>query len=102
MGRYNEILRQIDHDTCDPIFWAARDGTLCTPASRAAGEKWEAEAAARAKQAKQEAAEKHRREVLSEKTVGEPGPDPELDPAPAFAELQDEPPEREASMEDQE
>ena len=28
MGRYNEILRQIDHDTCDPIFWAARDSTL--------------------------------------------------------------------------
>ena len=28
MGRYNEILRQIDHDEFDPIFWAARDGTL--------------------------------------------------------------------------
>jgi uncharacterized protein len=28
MGRYNEILRQIDDDTFDPVFWAARDGTL--------------------------------------------------------------------------
>jgi uncharacterized protein len=28
MGRYNEILRQIDHDAFDPIFWAARDGTV--------------------------------------------------------------------------
>jgi uncharacterized protein len=28
MGRYNEILRQIDHDAFEPIFWAARDGTL--------------------------------------------------------------------------
>jgi uncharacterized protein len=28
MGRYNEILRQIDHDAFDPIFWATRDGTL--------------------------------------------------------------------------
>jgi hypothetical protein len=23
MGRYNEILRQIDHDEFGPIFWAA-------------------------------------------------------------------------------
>ena len=28
MGRYNEILRQIDHDAFEPIFWATRDGTL--------------------------------------------------------------------------
>jgi uncharacterized protein len=28
MGRYNEILRQIDHDEFDPISWAAHDGTL--------------------------------------------------------------------------
>ena len=28
MGRYNEILRQIADDACDPIFWADRDGTL--------------------------------------------------------------------------
>jgi uncharacterized protein len=28
MGRYNEILRQIDHDEFDPIFWAAHNGTL--------------------------------------------------------------------------
>jgi uncharacterized protein len=28
MGRYNEILRQIDHNAFDPIFWAARDGTV--------------------------------------------------------------------------
>jgi uncharacterized protein len=28
MSRYNEIIRQIDHDAFDPIFWAARDGTL--------------------------------------------------------------------------
>jgi uncharacterized protein len=28
MGRYNEILRQIDHDAVEPIFWATRDGTL--------------------------------------------------------------------------
>jgi uncharacterized protein len=28
MGRYNEILRQIDDDTFDPVFWADRDGTL--------------------------------------------------------------------------
>jgi uncharacterized protein len=28
MGRYNEILRQIDRDAFEPIFWAARDGTL--------------------------------------------------------------------------
>jgi uncharacterized protein len=28
MGRYNEILRQLDHDAFDPIFWATRDGTL--------------------------------------------------------------------------
>ena len=28
MGRYNEILRQIDHDEFDPILWAAHNGTL--------------------------------------------------------------------------
>lgn len=28
MGRYNEILRQVADDTCDPIFWADRNGTL--------------------------------------------------------------------------
>jgi uncharacterized protein len=28
MGRYNEILRQIDHDAFHPIFWAAHDGTV--------------------------------------------------------------------------
>jgi uncharacterized protein len=28
MGRYNEILRHIDHDAFDPIFWATRDGAL--------------------------------------------------------------------------
>jgi uncharacterized protein len=28
MGRYNEILRQIDHDEFEPIFWAAHNGTL--------------------------------------------------------------------------
>jgi hypothetical protein len=28
MGRYNEILRQIDHDAFEPIFWATRYGTL--------------------------------------------------------------------------
>jgi uncharacterized protein len=28
MGRYNEILRQVADDTCDPIFWVDRDGTL--------------------------------------------------------------------------
>jgi uncharacterized protein len=28
MGRYNEILRQVADDACDPIFWADPDGTL--------------------------------------------------------------------------
>ena len=28
MGRYNEILRQVQDDTLDPIFWADRDGAL--------------------------------------------------------------------------
>ncbi|MCC6890130.1 MAG: UPF0149 family protein [Hyphomicrobiales bacterium] len=28
MARYNEILRQVADDTCDPVFWADRDGTL--------------------------------------------------------------------------
>jgi uncharacterized protein len=28
MSRYNEILRQIADDACDPIFWADRNGTL--------------------------------------------------------------------------
>jgi uncharacterized protein len=28
MGRYNEILRQIENDALDPVFWADRDGTL--------------------------------------------------------------------------
>ncbi len=28
MGRYNEILRLIADDACEPIFWADRDGTL--------------------------------------------------------------------------
>jgi uncharacterized protein len=28
MARYNEILRQIDDDTLDPVFWANSDGTL--------------------------------------------------------------------------
>ena len=28
MGRYNEILRQIEDDTVDPVFWADRAGTL--------------------------------------------------------------------------
>ncbi len=28
MARYNEILRQIDDDTLDPVFWADRDGML--------------------------------------------------------------------------
>src|SRR6476620_3211727 len=27
MGRYNEILRQIADDACEPIFWARRGGT---------------------------------------------------------------------------
>ena len=26
MARYNEILRQIDDDTLDPVFWVDRDG----------------------------------------------------------------------------
>lgn len=28
MGRYNEILRQIEDDTVDPVFWADHAGTL--------------------------------------------------------------------------
>jgi uncharacterized protein len=28
MGRYNEILRQIENDALDPVFWADRDGTV--------------------------------------------------------------------------
>jgi hypothetical protein len=28
VGRYNDMLRQIDHDEFDPIFWAAHNGTL--------------------------------------------------------------------------
>jgi uncharacterized protein len=28
MGRYNEILRQIEEDDFDPIFWADRDGAV--------------------------------------------------------------------------
>jgi uncharacterized protein len=28
MARYNEILRQIDDDTLDPVFWVDRDGML--------------------------------------------------------------------------
>jgi uncharacterized protein len=28
MGRYNEIVRQVADDTCDPIYWADRDGML--------------------------------------------------------------------------
>lgn len=27
-GRYNEILRQVGDNTCDPIFWADQNGTL--------------------------------------------------------------------------
>lgn len=28
MGRYNEILRQLQDDALDPVFWADRDGAL--------------------------------------------------------------------------
>ncbi len=28
MGRYNEILRQVQNDALDPVFWADRDGAL--------------------------------------------------------------------------
>jgi len=28
MARYNEILRQVDDDTLDPVFWVDRDGML--------------------------------------------------------------------------
>lgn len=28
MGRYNEILRRIEDDALDPVFWTDRDGTL--------------------------------------------------------------------------